>query len=173
MKNYFRNAQEPISKAHWLISGVILAGINLALLAAFLVLFVFFNEVETLIFADAKYEYLTILVVVAFILVSLKLWVDYSYVLRERFKDLKIGDKFKKVLIVDLIGILPLLALVLLKNVVEGLKYLVNPSSITGWNLANSFMLLIALIVQIVLVEVIALRGGKGDTTEGEAAERK
>lgn len=161
MKNYLKNLEEPVAKTHWLILGVILAGLNLGLLAAFLILFVFFDEVEVLLFPEVKYQYLTMLVVAAFVVVSLKLWIDYGVLLRKRFKDFALGEKFKKVLIADLIGILPLLALVLLKNTVEGLKYLANPSSVTGWNLANSFILLGALLVQIILVEVVALKRNK------------
>lgn len=161
MRNYLKSLEEPVSRAHYLISGVILAGLNLGLLAAFLILFVFFDEVEALIFSEAKYQYLTIIVVAAFVLISTKLWIDYGTLLRRRFSDLRFGEKFKKILLVDLIGILPLLALVLLKNLVEGLKYLANPSSVTGWNVANSLILLVALIVQILLVEAVALRGKK------------
>lgn len=147
-----------MSKAHWLISGVILAGLNLGLLAAFLILFVFFDEIEALVFAETGYQYLTMIVVGVFIIVSGKLWIDFGVLLRRRFSDLKRGEKFKKVLIVDLIGILPLLVLVLLKNAVDGLKYLANPSSVTGGSLANSLILMGALIVQIILVEVTALK---------------
>lgn len=158
MKNYLKPLQEPLSKAHFLITGVALAGLNLGLLAAFLILFVFFDQIEELVLKERSYPYLTAVVVGVFVIVSVKFWIDFGVLIRSRLGGLKFGDKFRKVLLVDLIGILPLLTLVLLKNVVDGLKYLANPSSVTSWNVANSLILTAALVVQIILVEVVALR---------------
>lgn len=141
--------------------GAVLAGLNLGLLAAFLVLFVFFKEVQNLVFNEGAYPYLTAMVVAVFIIVSLKLWLDYSLLLREWFSDLNFKGKFRKILLVDLIGILPFLTLVLLKNMIDGLKYLANPSSVTNWDVANSLILMAALIVQIILVEAVALNQSK------------
>lgn len=160
MKNYLEALQEPVNKAHFLACGVILAGLNLGLLAAFLILFVFFDEVQKLLLSDGGYGYLTAIIAGVFIIVSVKLWIDYGVLLRSRFKELDFGQKLKKVLLVDLIGILPLLALVLLKNLLEGLKYLANPSSVTSGSVANSLILTGALLVQIILVEIVALRRG-------------
>ncbi|NQU77525.1 hypothetical protein HQ544_02400 [Candidatus Falkowbacteria bacterium] len=173
MKNYLKSLQEPIRKAHFFVVGVTLAGLNLGLLAAFLILFVFFGEVQYLVLEEMSYPYLTAIVSAVFVVISVKLWIDYGVLLRERFRDLGKGEKLKKVLIVDLIGILPLLALVLLKNAVDGLKYLANPSSVTSGNVANSLILLVALIIQIVLVEVVALRGGSKDVREGDGESEK
>lgn len=161
MKNYLVSLQEPVNKAHFLVLGVILAGLNLGLLAAFLILFVFFDEVQKLTFAAGSYPYLAALVVGVFIIISVKFWIDYGVLLRARFREFKFRAKFKKILLVDLIGILPLLALVLLKNLIDGLKYLANPSSVTSGSVANSLILMGALIVQIILVEAVALRGVK------------
>jgi len=158
MKNYLKPLQEPLDKAHFLITGVALAGLNLALVAAFLILFVFFEEIQELVLKEATYPYLTAIVAGVFVVVSAKLWIDFGSLLRGRFEGLKFGDKFRKILLLDLIGILPLLALVLLKNAVDGLKYLANPSSVTTGSVANSLILLVALVVQILLVEVVALR---------------
>ena len=158
MRNYLESLTEPISKTHFFIVGAILAGLNLGLLAAFLILFVFFDEVQKLLFSQANYPYLTAIVAAIFVIVSVKLWIDYGVLLRTKFGNLKFKDKLKKVLIVDLIGILPLLVLVLLKNLLEGLKYLANPSSVTSGSVANSLILTGALLVQIILVEVVALR---------------
>lgn len=163
MKNYLQSLGEPIKKAHYLIAGVMLAGLNLGLLAAFLILFVFFDRIEALVFPAGKYQYFTILVVAIFAIISVKLWVEFGTLIREKFGELKFGEKFKKILIVDLVGILPLLALVLLKSVVDGLKYLANPSSVTSWNVANSLMLTLALAAQILLVEAVALRKKRGN----------
>ena len=143
-----------------------MAGLNLGLLAAFLILFVFFDEVQKLVFSEGSYPYLTAVVAGVFVVVSVKLWIDYGVLLRVRFGGFSFKQRFKKVLLTDLIGILPLLALVLLKNLIDGIKYLANPSSVTTGSVANSLILLGALVVQIILVEAVALGGGRKESID-------
>lgn len=163
MKNYLRSLQPFVNYRSVIIPSVLLVGVNFVLLAAFLVCFMIFSFIQKMLLSGLVYPVLPALVVIFFAIVSIKFWYDYGTLIKIRVKDKANKEKIRESLVIDFIGLLPLLFLALLNNVVVGLKRLANPGSVTGEFLANTVIVMIALMIQVLIVEAAVFRGRGGD----------
>ncbi|MBU4332577.1 hypothetical protein KKD19_05275 [Patescibacteria group bacterium] len=153
MKNYLRPLGQFVNYQSIIIPGILLMGINIGLLAAFLVCFMLFSFLQNELLGGLSYPVLPAIAVLFFVIASVKLWYDFGILIKEKVKEKPKKEKIKESLIIDFIGLLPLLFLVLLNNVIVGLKRLANPGSVTGEFLANTVIVIIALVIQVLIVE--------------------
>ncbi len=153
MKNYLKPLEKFVSYKSIIIPSIILIGINVVLLAAFLICYMIFSFLEKLLLSELSYPILPAIVVLFFTFVSVKFWYDFGLLIKIKVEDKKNEEKIRESVAIDIIGLLPLLSLALLNNFLTDLKHLANPGSVTGGFIANTIIVVVALIIQVLIVE--------------------